>query len=94
MRTNELTRGEDRRLMYVENNDGEIDGAPARIGWVTFSRTGLSVHYRGRTFKRAKGGGVRGNYYDEATRGVLDLGYQAARIQCALGGIRPNRDRR
>ncbi len=53
--------------MYVENKDGDIDGATARIGWVTFSRTGLSVRYRGRTLKRSKGRGVRGNYYDEAT---------------------------
>ena len=67
MKVNQLTRGENRRLMYVENKDGDIDGTAARIGWVTFSRTGLSVHYRGRTFKRAKGGGTRGNYYDEAT---------------------------
>jgi hypothetical protein len=67
MKNNQLTRGEDRRVMYVENKDGDIDGAVARIGWVTFSRTGLSVHYRGRTFKRSKGQGIRGNYYDEAT---------------------------
>ena len=54
--------------MYLENKDGDIDGVQARIGWVTFSKTGLSVYYRGRTLKRAKGGGVRGNFYDEATR--------------------------
>jgi len=68
MKINQLTRGEQRRVMYVENKDGDIDGAAARIGWVTFSRTGLSVHYRERTFKRSKGQGIRGNnYYDEAT---------------------------
>ena len=53
--------------MYVENKDGDIDGVPGRIGWVTFSKTGRSVYYRGRTLKRAKGDGVRGNFYDEAT---------------------------
>lgn len=68
MRKNQLTRGEDKRVMYVENKDGDIDGVRGRIGWVTFSKTGLSVYYRGRTLKRAKGGGVRGNYYDESTR--------------------------
>jgi hypothetical protein len=39
--------------MYVENKDGDIDGVRARIGWVTFSKMGLSVRYRGRTLKRS-----------------------------------------
>jgi len=67
MKTNQLTRGQERRVMYVENKNGDIDGAPGRIGWVTFSQTGRSVYYRGRTLKRAKGGGVSGNFFDEAT---------------------------
>ena len=67
MKANQLTRGENRRVMYVENKNGDIDGVAARIGWVTFSRSGLSFHYRGRTLKRSKGRGIRGNYYDEAT---------------------------
>jgi hypothetical protein len=67
MKANQLTRGEERRLMYVENKDGDIDGVPARIGWVTFSQTGLTVYYRGRSLKRAKGRGICGNYYDERT---------------------------
>ena len=67
MKTNQLTRGEDKRIMYVENKDGDIDGVPGRIGWVTFSKTGRSVYYRGRTLKRAKGGGIRGNFFDEAS---------------------------
>ena len=37
-----------RRLMYIENKDGEIDGANGRIGWVSFSKTGKTVYYRGR----------------------------------------------
>ena len=52
--------------MYVENKDGEIDGANGRIGWVTFSKTGQTVYYRGRQL--AKAGGVRGNFLDVATR--------------------------
>jgi hypothetical protein len=67
MTTNQLTRGEKRRVMYVENKDGDIAGVTARIGWVTFSQTGLSVYYRGRTLKRTKGRGTRGNYFDEET---------------------------
>ena len=53
--------------MYVENKDGDIDGVRARIGWVEFSKSGLSVYYRGRILKRAKGGGISGNHYDEET---------------------------
>jgi hypothetical protein len=48
--------------MYVEPKDGGLDGAEARIGWVTFSKTGKSVYYRGRSLLRAKG--IRGNYID------------------------------
>jgi hypothetical protein len=58
----QLTRGHKRRVMYVENKSGQIDGAHARIGWVTFSKTGQSVHYRGRTLLKANG--VRGNFID------------------------------
>jgi hypothetical protein len=68
MKSNQLTRGERRRVMYVENKDGDIEGVRARIGWVTFSKTGLSVRYRGRTLKRSGGQGVRGNFFDETTR--------------------------
>ena len=48
--------------MYVENKDGDIDGAVARIGWVKFSKTGFTVYYRGKTLKRCSG--VRGNHVD------------------------------
>ena len=67
MKVNQLTRGHSRRVMYVESKGGDIDGAPGRIGWVTFSKTGLSVYYRGRTLKRLKGRGVSGNYIDEVS---------------------------
>ena len=67
MKNNQLTKGHQRRVMYIENKDGEIDGAAARIGWVAFSKSGLSVYYRGRTLSRAKGGGVVGNHFDIET---------------------------
>ena len=67
MKNNQLTKGENRRVMYVENKDGDIDGVSARIGWVEFSKSGLSVYYRGHTLKRSKGGGISGNHYDEET---------------------------
>ena len=70
MKTNQITKGETRRLMYVENKDGEIDSAVARIGWVEFSKSGRTIYYRGRTLKRAKGGGIS-NYPGPARTKLL-----------------------
>ena len=56
-----------RHLMYLENKDGDIDGAVARVGWVTFSKSRRTVYYRGRRLQRAKGGGIGGNYFDVNT---------------------------
>jgi hypothetical protein len=67
LKSNQLNRSENRRVMYVENKAGDIDGAGARIGWVTFSRSGRSVYYRGRTLRRLKGGGFSGNHIDDET---------------------------
>src|SRR5262245_47576184 len=55
-----------RRLVYIEQKDGDIDGAAARIGWVSFLKGGLHVHYRGRTLTRAAEG-LRGNFVDEGS---------------------------
>ena len=63
---NQLTKGLKRRVMYVENKDGDIDGVAARIGWVTFSRTGKSVYYRARTLTKANG--IVGNFLDVDSR--------------------------
>ncbi len=68
MRISQLTKGLQRRLMYVENKDGLIDGERARIGWVTFSKSGRSVRYRGRTLGAIGGRGVAGNFMDEESR--------------------------
>jgi hypothetical protein len=67
MKRNQANRGATRRLMYVENKAGDIDGHRARIGWVTFSRSGLSIYYRGRSFARSKGRGISSNYFDTRT---------------------------
>jgi hypothetical protein len=58
----QLNRGLTKRLMCVENKNGEIDGAHGRIGWVTFSKTGQTVYYRGRELRKVKGRGIRGNF--------------------------------
>lgn len=66
MRT-QLNRGLSRRLMYVENKSGDIDGVRGRIGWVTFSKTGQTVYYSGLELGKIKGGGISGNFFDPAT---------------------------
>ena len=67
MKRNQLTQGHERRVMYVENKDGLLDGASARIGWVSFSKTGRTVYYAGRSLKAIGGRGIRGNFVDEAS---------------------------
>lgn len=67
MKNNQLTRGEKTRVMYVENKDGKLYGADARIGWVTFSKTGKTVYYKDKILKRSGGQGISGNHYDEET---------------------------
>jgi hypothetical protein len=55
-----------RRVMYVELKTSNENG-PAWIGWVSFSKSGRTVYYRGRALKRIKGGGISGNHVDVVT---------------------------
>lgn len=54
------------RIMYLEDKSGGLTG-PARIGRVTFSKTGATLYYRGRAFRSLKGAGFKANYYDIET---------------------------
>ncbi|MEK7264490.1 MAG: 1-deoxy-D-xylulose-5-phosphate synthase [Pseudomonadota bacterium] len=51
------------RIMYIEDKSNGFNG-DARIGRVTFSKTGRSLTYRGRTFQRTKSG-YKYNYFDQ-----------------------------
>lgn len=51
------------RITYIERKGDGISG-PARIGRVTFSKSGKSVYYKGRRFHTLSGGGFKANYYD------------------------------
>ena len=54
------------RIMYIEcKGDGLI--GEARIGRVTFSKTGKSIHYQGKRFEALKGRGFKANYCDVET---------------------------
>ncbi|HEY9022941.1 MAG TPA: 1-deoxy-D-xylulose-5-phosphate synthase [Burkholderiaceae bacterium] len=52
--------------MYIESKSGGLTG-PARIGRVTFSKTGATLYYRGRAFQRDSGG-FKSNWFDVETR--------------------------
>jgi hypothetical protein len=51
------------RIMYIESKGEGLTG-PARIGRVTFSKTGSTIYYGGRSFQSLKGRGFKSNYYD------------------------------
>ncbi len=65
------------RIMYMECKGGgyQLDQfgnqtvaagglhGSARIGRVTFSRTGATLHYQGKSFQSRKGAGFKANYY-------------------------------
>lgn len=51
------------RIMYIESKAGTLNG-PARIGRVTFSKSGRSLSYGGRTFQSKNGSGFKANYFD------------------------------
>jgi hypothetical protein len=52
------------RIMYVECKANGLNGS-ARIGRVTFSKTGLSIYYGGKKFLRIRG--FKANYQDAET---------------------------
>jgi hypothetical protein len=52
------------RIMYVEPK-GDVIGGMARIGRVTYSKSGKSLYYRGREFFAAEG--FKSNYMDAET---------------------------
>jgi len=64
--TCESPRGHRPRIMYIERKAGALSGQ-ARIGLVTFNRTGRTMFYRDQVFRRIVGGGFKSNYFDEAT---------------------------
>jgi len=54
--------------MYIENKSEGLSG-PARIGRVTFSKSGKSIYYRGKQFRSLKGSGFKANYFEVESGG-------------------------
>ena len=51
------------RIMYIERKAESLTG-PARIGRITFSKTGKTLYYKGQSFQSLRGSGFKSNYYD------------------------------
>jgi hypothetical protein len=51
------------RIMYIESKAEGLSGS-ARIGRVSFSKSGKSVYYRGRRFETLAGRGFKANYFE------------------------------
>ena len=49
--------------MYIENKSHGLNGR-GRIGRVTFSKTGKTIYYAGKTFQSLKGSGYKANFYE------------------------------
>jgi len=49
--------------MYIESKAGGLTG-PTRIGRVTFSKTGATLYYAGKSFQSLKGSGSKSNYFE------------------------------
>ncbi|MGO9169472.1 MAG: hypothetical protein ACLPLR_03335 [Terriglobales bacterium] len=54
------------RIMYIESKAEGLNG-PARIGRVTFNKTGCTLHYKGQSFQSLKGRGFKANYRETGT---------------------------
>ncbi|MET3496294.1 hypothetical protein ABIC90_003355 [Variovorax boronicumulans] len=52
--------------MYIEAKSGGLTG-PARIGRVTFSKSGATLYYGGKSFRSLKGSGFKSNYFEVET---------------------------
>ena len=53
--------------MYIENKSGDGISGPARIGRVTFSKTGRTLRYKDLEFQSLKGRGFKSNYVELAS---------------------------
>ncbi len=54
------------RIMYIEAKSVGLTG-PARIGRVSYSKSGATLYYAGKAFRSLKGFGFKSNYFDVET---------------------------
>jgi hypothetical protein len=53
--------------MYIESKAEGLVG-PARIGRVSFSKTGKTLYSKGKSFQSLKGSGFKANYFEVESR--------------------------
>jgi len=54
--------------MWIEYKGEDGVAGPARIGRVTYSKSGKSLYYKGARFQSLSGRGFKSNYYKVGTR--------------------------
>lgn len=59
--------GKRTRIMYIESKAEGLNG-PARIGRITFNKTGGTLYYKDQSFQSLKGRGFKANYFETETR--------------------------
>ena len=55
------------RLVYVELKTGHSDDGPAWVARAQTSKSGETLYSNGKAFKRLKGAGISGNFFDVET---------------------------
>jgi hypothetical protein len=68
------------RIMFIERKTGAGRGS-ARIGRVTFNRTGRSIRYDDKILRRIVGGGVSSSNYIEESNVTLNTHDDAMRCR-------------
>lgn len=76
------------RIMYIEDKSGELTG-PARIGLVTSSKTGKTLHYRDKSFQTLSGRGFKANYFEIGTGAHYWISGPKKNGEDGLYGYRP-----
>ena len=54
------------RIMYIESKAEGLNG-PARIGRISFNKSGGTLSYKGKSFQSLKGRGFKANYFEIGT---------------------------
>ncbi len=60
--------GSKTRIMYIELKSDHNDAGPARIGRVSFSKTGRTIYYQGKAFRSTTQSASGGNYFEVESR--------------------------
>lgn len=76
------------RIMYIEDKSEGLVG-PARIGRVTFSKRGKTLHYRDQSFQTLAGSGFKANFSCHETGAHYWISGPRKDGQDGLYGYRP-----